>query len=249
MDTMSSLLENPLVLLILACEVGFWVVLGAGLISRYVLHRRRLSTVLLLSVPLIDLLLVTVSIADVAGGSPPEAVHGLAAVYLGFTVAFGHSIVSWADVRAAHWFGDGPAPVKPPKDGLAGLVHEMRELGKALIAAVIALGVISTLSVVAGDGLLPPAQWPDDPLWTWALRVAIVLGAWVVFGPVWVLLGLGSDAKDAGAGRGEVPDPVDLAAPTAADRAVDSTIPADYRSDGGNGSNGGLSPNRSNVSR
>lgn len=220
MDTMASILENPLVLLILACEVGFWVVLGAGLISRYVLRRRRLSTVLLLSVPLIDLLLVTVSIADVAGGSPPEAVHGLAAVYLGFTVAFGHSIVSWADVRAAHWFGDGPAPVKPPKDGLAGLVHEMRELGKALIAAVIALGVISTLSLVAGDGLLPPAQWLNDPLWGWALRIVVVLGAWIVFGPLWVLLGGGSPDKQVERGAGVVLAPDDRAAEASGDRAV-----------------------------
>ncbi|MFF2623894.1 hypothetical protein [Oerskovia jenensis] len=244
---MPSILENPLVLLILACEVGFWVVLAAGLIARYVLRRQRLSTVLLLSVPLVDLLLVTVSIADVASGSPPEAVHGLAAVYLGFTVAFGHSIVSWADARAAHWFGDGPAPVKPPKDGLAGLAHELGLLALVALATVIALGVVGTLSVVAGDRLLPPAQWPGDPLWGWALRIVILLGAWIVFGPVWVLLGLGGDtkddAKDAGAGRGEVPDPVDLAEPAAADhagsavdRAVGSTIPADsvggYRSDG-----------------
>lgn len=213
MDTMATLLENPLVRLVLACEVGFWVVLGAGLFARYVLRRRRLSTVLLLSVPLIDLLLVTVSVADVASGSPPEAVHGLAAVYLGFTVAFGHSVVRWADAHAAHRSGDGPKPVKPPGDGLAGLVHEVRELGKAVIAAVIALGVIATLSTVAGTGLVAPDRWPDDPLWTWALRVAVVLGAWVVLGPVWVLLGLGSGAKDTGAGRGEGPAPGGSAGP------------------------------------
>ncbi|MEK8225987.1 hypothetical protein NKG05_07805 [Oerskovia sp. M15] len=127
-----------------------------GLLARYVLHRQRLSTVLLLSVPLIDLLLVTVSVADVAGGSPPEAVHGLAAVYLGFTVAFGHSIIRWADAHAAYRFGGGPKPVKPPKDGLAGLAHEMKELGKAALAGVIALGVIAALSVAAGTGLVPP---------------------------------------------------------------------------------------------
>lgn len=222
MDTMPTLLETPLVLLILACEIGFWVVLAAGLIARYVLHRRRLSTILLVSVPLIDLLLVSVSIADVAGGSPPEAVHGLAAVYLGFTVAFGHSIVRWADARAAYHLGGGPKPVKPPKDGLAGLVHETKELGKAAVAAAIALGVIATMSTVAGTGLMAPAQWPGDPLWVWALRVAVVLGAWVVFGPVWVLLGFGGgsrqtqDSRPAHADRVAPADPpVGSAAPTA----------------------------------
>jgi hypothetical protein len=193
---MSSLLENPLVLLILACEIGFWVVLAAGLLARYALRRRRLSTVLLLSVPLIDLVLVTASVADVARGADPETVHGLAAMYLGFTVAFGHSIIRWADTHAAHRLAGGPKPVKPPQEGLAGLAHETRELAKALLAAVIALGVIATMSTVAGDGLLPPTQWPSDPLWGWALRIVVVLAAWVVFGPVWVLLGFGSGARD-----------------------------------------------------
>lgn len=219
---MPSLLESPLVLLILACEIGFWVVLAAGLIARYALRRRRLSTVLLLSVPLIDLVLVTASIADVARGSEPEAVHGLAAMYLGFTVAFGHSIIRWADARAAHRFAGGPKPVKPPQRGLAGLAHEMRELAKAVLAAVIALGVIGTMSTVAGDGLLPPAQWLSDPLWGWALRIVVVLGAWIVFGPLWVLLGLGGGSTDEESelGTGVVVAPDDRPAESSGDRAV-----------------------------
>jgi hypothetical protein len=43
--------DNPLVLLIGACEVGFWVLLAAGLTARYLLRAHRLSTVLLLLVP------------------------------------------------------------------------------------------------------------------------------------------------------------------------------------------------------
>lgn len=42
--------ENPLVWLIGACEVGFWVLLGAGLAARYLMRARRLSTMLLLAV-------------------------------------------------------------------------------------------------------------------------------------------------------------------------------------------------------
>ena len=253
MDTMRTLLENPLVLLVLACEVGFWVVLAAGLIARYLLHRRRLSTILLVSVPLIDLVLVSVSIASVASGSPPEAVHGLAAVYLGFTVAFGHSIVRWADAHAAYRFGDGPKPVEPPKDGLAGLLHETKELGRAAVAAVIALGVIATLSTVAGTGLVPPAQWPGDPLWGWALRVVIVLGAWVVFGPVWVLLGSGGRSRETQGARHEHDDrtvPTGPGDPGEPMSSASSGAPrAGHRSESSRGSNGGRSPYRSNMSR
>src|SRR5687768_8051858 len=106
-----------MVTLIAACEVGFWVVLGAGLAARYLLRWRRVSTVLLICVPLVDVVLLTATIIDLSGGGSASTVHGLAAVYLGVSVAFGHSMMRWADQRFAHWFADGPPPVKPPKSG------------------------------------------------------------------------------------------------------------------------------------
>ena len=43
---------------IVACEVGFWVVLAAGLLARYALRLPRLGGFLLLCVPLVDLALL-----------------------------------------------------------------------------------------------------------------------------------------------------------------------------------------------
>ena len=194
------LTDNPLVVLIAACEVAFWVVLGAGLVARYPLRRRRLGAALLLCVPLVDLLLVSASLADVARGTAPGFAHGLAAVYLGFTVAFGHSLVQWADVRFAHRYAGGPAPVKPPRDGLAALPHELREFGKAIVAAVIAGVVIVAMTLVAGSGIPSVEEWGEDPLWSWLLRIGVVLAFWFIFGPVWVLLGTSklSESKVAG---------------------------------------------------
>ena len=40
---------------IVACEIGFWVVLAAGLLTRYVLRRPRAGAALLVCVPLVDL--------------------------------------------------------------------------------------------------------------------------------------------------------------------------------------------------
>jgi hypothetical protein len=122
--------ENPLVLLVGACEVGFWVLLTAGLAARYLLRARRLSTVLLLLVPVLDVALVSASLVDVAAGSPPGLTHGLAAVYLGGTVAFGHSMIRWADARFAHRFAGGPPPPRPPRYGAAKVAYEWREWGK-----------------------------------------------------------------------------------------------------------------------
>lgn len=183
------LTDNPLVLLIAICEVAFWVVLCAGLVARYPLRRRRLGAALLLCVPLVDLVLVSASLADVARGTSPGFAHGLAAVYLGFTVAFGHSLMQWADVRFAHRFAGGPAPVKPPRDGWAALPHELREFGKAVGAAAIAGVVILAMTVVEGTGIPPADDWGADPLWAWVLRIGVVLAFWFIFGPVWVLLG------------------------------------------------------------
>lgn len=180
--------QNPLVLLIGASEVGFWVLLGAGLVARYLLRARRVSTVLLLLVPVLDVVLVTASLFDVAGGSPPGFTHGLAAVYLGGTVAFGHSVIRWADARFVHRFAGGPPPPKPPEYGAARVAYEWREWGKVALAWGIALAVMFVTATVAGTGVPPFPEWFDDPMWSWGARLLPVVVIWFVGWPVWTTL-------------------------------------------------------------
>ena len=191
--------ENPLVLLIGAAEVAFWLFLAAGLVARYLLRMPRASTVLLLCVPLLDVVLIVASLADVASGSPPGPVHGLAAVYLGITVAFGHSLIRWADVRFAHRFAGGPAPVRPPRGGPERTRREWREIAKLLVAAAIAGAVMLLVTLVAGSRMPVLSAWPEDPLWSWAARLGLVGGIWFVAGPLWatVFPGHGSERADA----------------------------------------------------
>ena len=106
-----------IVAVIVACEIGFWAVLAAGLVTRYVLRRRRVSAVLLAAVPAVDLVLLAATVADLRAGAAPRVEHGLAAVYLGFSVAFGPAMVRWADVRFAHRWAGGPAPAPKPPGG------------------------------------------------------------------------------------------------------------------------------------
>ena len=61
---------------IVACEVGFWVVLLAGLVARYVLRRPRLGGALLVCVPLVDLALLVASVVDLRGGGEAGVGHG-----------------------------------------------------------------------------------------------------------------------------------------------------------------------------
>lgn len=185
---MVEFVSQPLVILIAACEVLFWVFLAGGLAARYVLRRRRLSTVLLVGVPVLDVVLVSASLLDVAGGSPPGGTHGLAAVYLGFTVAFGHSVIRWADGRFAHRFAGAPAPAGPPRYGTAKVVHEWRAWGRLVLGWGIALVVLTVTALVAGTGIPAPATWPADPMWGWGSRLLPVVVIWLAVGPVWTTL-------------------------------------------------------------
>ena len=98
-------------------EIGLWVLLGAGLTLRYLARWRRASTLVLALIPLLDVALIAATAIDLRSGAAAGGTHGLAATYLGFSVAFGPALVRWADVRFAHRFAGGPAPVKTPKRG------------------------------------------------------------------------------------------------------------------------------------
>lgn len=180
-----SLLADPLLWLIGASEIAFWVFMAAGLAARYLLRRAQLGAVLLLGVPLMDVVLIVASTADLAAGGEPSRVHGLAAVYLGLTIAFGHSLVRWADARFAHRFAGGPRPVKPPRGGPARMRYEWREFGKVAAAWGIAAAVLVLLTVVGGRSFPALAQWPADPMWSWQVTLSAVAGIWFVVGPLW----------------------------------------------------------------
>jgi hypothetical protein len=169
--------QNPATLAIVAGEAGFWVFLLAGLVTRYPLRMRRSSTVVLVALPVIDLGVLVVSVADLAGGATANLSHGLAAVYLGFSVVFGKSMVNWADTRFAHRFAGGPKPVKIT--GKAKVNKEWLDWGKCLLACAIA----AALLLVAIMVIHRPAQ--TDALWGWLPRLGGLSGAWLLFGPVY----------------------------------------------------------------
>lgn len=167
-----------LVLLIVACEVGFWVLLGAGLAARYVLRRPRLGATLLVAVPLVDLVLLIATVVDLRGGATATAAHGLAAAYLGFSVAFGHGIIRWADEHVAHRFAGGPESPRPPRYGQARARHEWREWGTAVLAWAIACGLLLAAILLVGDAER------TEQLRAWIARLSLVVAIWLVGWPL-----------------------------------------------------------------
>ncbi|MGY1722194.1 hypothetical protein [Blastococcus sp. SYSU DS0533] len=174
---------NPILLtLIVACEIGFWCFLGAGLVARYVLGLRRLSAVLLAGAPVLDLFLLIASILDLRSGSTAGFAHGLAAVYIGFSVAFGPRAVQWADQRFAHRFAGGPPPDRPPQHERARARYEWKLWGRALVGWAVACGLLG-LAIVAVDD---PGRTAHLSGWINGLTVWLVI--WALAWPLpWTL--------------------------------------------------------------
>jgi hypothetical protein len=139
------------VALIIACEVGFWVLLALGLGARYLLKWRRTSVVLLLCEPVLELVLFAVTAYDLKNGAEPGWEHGLAALYIGYTVAYGHYTIRWLDGHAAHRLGGGPPPVKPPRYGMARARHEGRLWLRTVLGAAVACALLQGAVRYVGD--------------------------------------------------------------------------------------------------
>ncbi len=164
---------------IIGAEIAFWVVLLAGLLARYLFGQRRLGGWLLAGVPLVDGVLLVLTVLDLRSGAEPEAVHGLAAVYLGFTVAFGHRMVRWADVRVAHWVASGPAPDRTAPGGTRERFRaEWADFGRALLAVAISLVLLLGAAALAGE------EADTSALLSWVPRLGIVLTVWFIGWPL-----------------------------------------------------------------
>lgn len=167
--------------LIIACEVGFWVILLLALCARYLLRRRRLSRALLVCLPLIDLLLLSFTASDLRRGTPAAFAHGLAAAYIGFTVAFGGMAVQWADAHFAHRFAAGSPPAKAPSRGSALVRYDLRLWARCVAASVITVALVEALVHFVDN--------PDAtaPLLAWHQHAFGCVVLWFLFGPAWSL--------------------------------------------------------------
>ncbi|MCZ7421956.1 MULTISPECIES: hypothetical protein [unclassified Micromonospora] len=183
-----------IVAIIVACEIGFWAILAAGLFARYVLRLKRLGGFLLFCVPVTDLILITASVIDLRNGSPIDATHGLAALYLGFSVAFGPDLVRRADGWFVHRFAGGPRPVKPPKYGAARVRYEWRAWLRCFLAWIITCAVTALLAVVSGHGLddlvtglralTSGGQPPNLAIYGYTVQATVVTLVWFIGWPL-----------------------------------------------------------------
>lgn len=160
---------------IVATEIAFWVVLFSGLAARYVLRRPRLGAALLVATPLVDVALLGFTVLDLSNGATASVAHSLAAVYIGVSLAFGHQLVRWADVRFAQRFAGGPAPERGPRSGRAHAAHARRGWRRHLLAWAIGVGLLLAAEAVVADAGRTEALLQTAGLWTLILTVDFVI--------------------------------------------------------------------------
>jgi len=170
-----------IVTLIIACEVGFWVLLAVGLALRYVAKMPRASVAVLLCEPLLELVLFVATAIDLKNGAEPDWKHGIAAAYIGFSAALGHRTIRWADARVAHRFFGGPPPVKPPRYGMARAAHEWKTAAHWMLAAAIAMALLQGAIWYVGD------DGDTGSLRDWQGKMLFVIGINVIIATSYTL--------------------------------------------------------------
>jgi hypothetical protein len=178
-------MSNPphlLYLLIVGSEIAFWLVLLLSLAVRYLLRRDRPSRWLMSLLPVIDGLLLVFAALDLGRGARATFAHGLAAAYVGFTIAFGPLAVRWADAHFAHRFASGPPPPKLPAAGWAAVRFDLELWLRSIVAWAIALSLITGLIAYLGD------RSELHPLHAWYRFAFGSVVLWFIFGPLWSLV-------------------------------------------------------------
>jgi len=161
--------------IIIATEIAFWVVLLSGLTARYVLRRPRLGALLLVATPLVDLVLLGFTVLDLSNGATASVAHALAAIYIGVSLAFGHSLVQWADARFAHRFAGGPAPQRAPRSDRAHAAHARRGWRRHLLAWAIGVSLLLGAVAVVADAGRTEALLQTAGTWTLILVIDFLI--------------------------------------------------------------------------
>lgn len=160
--------------LIIACEIGFWVFVLAGLTSRYIFKKKRLGTFLLICSPIVDLILLIVTVFDLKNGAVATIFHGIAAIYIGVSVAFGHQMIKWADARFSYRFGNGNEPMKI-KYGKAHARKEREGWYRHLLSWLIGGGILVGIILYINDHSQTQVLLRTIQFWTLVLVIDFII--------------------------------------------------------------------------
>jgi sterol desaturase/sphingolipid hydroxylase (fatty acid hydroxylase superfamily) len=132
---------------------------------------------------------LSVTALDLKSGTTATFAHGLAAAYIGFTVAFGSTVIAWADGHFAHRFAAGPAPRASPARGWKAVRFELALWARCIVACVIAVALLEVMiAFVANDAV-------TQPLYVWYKHAFGCILFWFILGPAWSLASAGRGSQ------------------------------------------------------
>ena len=166
---------------IIAAEIAFWIVILFGLVARYILKKPKLSFFLFSLTLVIDSLLILLTAIDLKAGTPASISHGIAAIYIGVSIAYGKTMISWADEQFQLWFlktGDK----KVRLTGSAKGKHEIKMLIRHVVAFLIGTGLLSIMALYIGSKSDTSSLFQVMKVWGIVLTIdAIISISYVIF--------------------------------------------------------------------
>ena len=164
---------NWIAWMIVACEIGFWVVIALGLAVRYGLGKERLGLFILALTPVVDLVLLAVTSVDLYRGATATIAHALAAVYIGVSIAFGKGMIRWADDKFLSYVKKQPLAKKPKLYGMAYARSYAKGWFKHVFAYLIGAGLLLAMIFFVGDASRTGAL--ERAMLQWAVVLGIDL--------------------------------------------------------------------------
>ncbi|MDZ5783097.1 hypothetical protein [Marinococcus luteus] len=165
---------NFILLLIIGIEIAFWLVIGAGLIIRYVFQMPRLGLFFLALTPILDLVLLVAASVDLMGGARATTAHAIAAIYIAVSVVFGKQMIRWADERFRYYImrqGN-----KPPRlYGYAYSWKYFKDWVKHVLAYVLGTGLLWGVIFLVNNADRTEALSGTIKLWSLIVVIDLVI--------------------------------------------------------------------------
>jgi len=165
---------NIIAWIIVACEIGFWIVIVLGLFTRYVLKKNKLGLFFLALTPVVDLILLIITGLDLYYGATATMAHAIAAVYIGVSIGFGKSMIKWADERFRYYVTkEGPKPIKLFE--MEHAIHYLKGWGKHVLSYLIGAGLLVGVILLINDVSRTEALFEVLRTWTFVLGIDLII--------------------------------------------------------------------------
>ncbi|MEH7503750.1 2TM domain-containing protein [Neobacillus drentensis] len=161
--------------LIIACEIGFWVFVLAGLLARYIFKKKKIGTLLLICTPIVDIILLIATVNNLKNGAVATTVHGISAIYIGVSVVFGHRMIKWADENFAYRFANGEKPIKKKKYGREHAKQERSGWYRHFVSWLIGGSILAVIILFINNPSQTKALLDTLELWSFILVIDFIV--------------------------------------------------------------------------